>query len=121
MFGLQEAQWRRYCSLPGPEGRLWQGGGWPLLPGNGNKTRRNSFKLHQGRSRLDLGKLLLGKNGQEQEQEWHWNRLGCSGKCWSHCPWGVQETCRCVTWGQGLLVLVVAGWQLDGWRQGDIR
>lgn len=33
MFGLQEAQWRRYRSLPGPEGRLWQGGGWPLLPG----------------------------------------------------------------------------------------
>jgi len=45
-----------------------------------NRMRGNGLKLHQGRFRLDAGKMFLLK-------EWSGIGTGCPGKWWSPHPW----------------------------------
>ena len=51
--GEKEAQ-GKHCSPQPPERRSWQGGGWPLLPGNSDGTKENGLTLSQWRFRLDI-------------------------------------------------------------------
>jgi len=52
-----------------PEGRLHQGGDWPLLPGGSGWKRGNGLKLCQGKFRLNIKKNSF--SGVVR----HWNRL----------------------------------------------
>ena len=65
--GEEEAQRRPYCSLKGCCSEVEC---WCLLPGNGNSTKGNALKLHQGRLRLDIRKHLFS-----ERVVGHWNRL----------------------------------------------
>ena len=68
--GEEEAQRTTYCSVQLPEGRLQQGGCWPLLPGNSNRMRGNGLKLRQGWFRLDIRKNFFSEGVMV-----HWHRV----------------------------------------------
>ena len=59
--GDKEAQGTPYHSLQLPEMRLWQGGGWPLLLGNSDRTRGNRLKLQKGRFSWIFGQISSQK------------------------------------------------------------
>lgn len=62
-------QRRPHRSLQQSEMRLWQHGGWTLLPGNSNGMRGDSLTLCQGRFRLGIRKhLFLGRAVRHQHR-----------------------------------------------------
>ena len=67
-------------SLQQSERRLWQDGGWPLLPHSSDGMRGNSLKLCQGGSGWILGKISSPK-------VWWGSGTACPGRQWSHRPW----------------------------------
>lgn len=75
-----EAQGRPYHSRQLPEKGLWQGGGWPPLPGKNDRIRENGLKLYWGGSNysgiIQVYNIQdIRENFFSEEVVRHWNRL----------------------------------------------
>ena len=60
---------------------------WPLLPGNGDRTRENGLKFYQVRFRLDIRENLFSKKSDKALEQ----AAQGSG--------GITVLCRCATEG----------------------
>jgi len=67
LFTLEKAPGSPYCSLPVPEGGLWEN---IFSRACCNRMRNNGFKLREGRFRLDITKKFFTLRVVK-----HWNGL----------------------------------------------
>ena len=88
--GEEEAQVGPYCSLQVPEGRLWGGGGQPLLSHNWRQDKREWPPVAP--REVQVGYL------------WKWSGTGMVCPGWlTHCPCRCSRNVRCCTRGCGLM------------------
>jgi len=78
--GEEKAAGRPHCSLTIPKGSLQIRGKSTFYIGNSNRTRENSFKLKEGRFRLDV-------RGSVSLRGWWGTGTGCLERLWMPHPW----------------------------------
>lgn len=87
LFCLEKRRFREpYCSLQLPGTRQWPGGRVNHLSHiMGNRTRRNGFKFHQGKFRLDIRENIFA--------ECSGTGTGCPGKMVESLSLEVSSKC----------------------------